>query len=65
MMIRATVPAILAIEGEVKNSDATILFTSDLIGETISFGFYINEKPYMVSFNAKHIEKIMKKGRKK
>lgn len=64
-MIRATVPAILASEGEMQNSDVTILYSNDLIGETISVGFEINEKPYVASLNAKHIEEIIKKGRKK
>ena len=62
-MIRATVPAIVAIGNEVQNSDVTVLYSNDLIGETISVGFDINGKPYVISLNAKHIEKIIKKER--
>lgn len=60
-MIRATVLAIVTIRNEVQNSDVTVLYSNDLIGEMISVGFDINGKPYVVSLNAKHIEKIIKK----
>lgn len=64
-MIRATVPAIVTIGNKVQNSDVMILYSNDLIGETISVSFEINGNICLASLNAKHIEKIIKKGRKK
>lgn len=64
-MVRNGIPSVITVGNETKMADIGVIFSSDNIGETLSFGFLVEGKVCMISVRAKDIEKLMKRGRGK
>lgn len=64
-MIQDKIPSVITVGNEIKMADIGVIFSSDNTGETLSFGYLVEDEVCMISVRAKDIEKLMKRGRTK